>query len=80
MQQETNERLCKYQNIFLNLCNENPNLIIQSLSNIDILKPQIWADSRENGGKLGRRGIARKYNLTEGKVRWILKNIKKENK
>lgn len=78
-QDEIEMNLSKIQKDFLKLVNENPLLVLEALSHNDIIKPLIWNDSLRNGGKLGYRGIARKYDITDKKSRWILQKIQERN-
>ena len=71
--------LSKNQQDFINLFEGNPKIVLESLSDIDILKPLIWKHSIQNGGKYGYRELANKFNLSESTVRTILKNIKNQN-
>lgn len=77
--EEPTMNLSKNQRQFLKLVDKNSDLVFEALSDNDILKVLIWKDSRKNGGKLGYRGIANKYGITENKVRWILSVIIKNN-
>lgn len=67
--------LSKYQMEFLRLMEDNPLQIFNALSEIDVMKPLIWKDLIKNGGKLGYRGIARKYGITDNQARRIISNI-----
>lgn len=74
---EATTNLSKFEKQFLKMVQENPKAIFEALCENDIIKPLIWQDSLKNGGKLGYRGIANKYNITDHKARWILKTIEK---
>lgn len=74
---ENKEKISKFKEQFLKLIQEDQDALFEALSYKDIIKPLIWKDSCSNGGKLGYRGIAMKYNISEMTARTLLKNIKK---
>lgn len=75
--EEHNKKLSKDQEKFLALIMVNPYFVFMMLRRRDIIKPLIWQDLKENGGKHGYRGIAKKYNISQDQARTIIKNIKK---
>jgi hypothetical protein len=74
-QQEIKEQLSSIQKAFFELVKIKPNVVLDALSENDMIKALAWNDSIRNGGKLGYRPIAAKYKVTEDKIRWILKTI-----
>lgn len=80
MKEKTEEVLTNLSNIqrkFLELVEKKPQVIIESLTENDMVKALAWNDSIKNGGKLGRRAIASRYDITESKARWIIEQIEK---
>lgn len=79
-QQETKEQLSSIQKAFIQLVQTKPKVVLEALSENDMIKALSWNDSIRNGGKLGYRPIAAKYKVTEDKIRWILKTIQERKK
>lgn len=78
--QEQNESLSKIQEAFLKLVQDKPQVVLEALSESDMIKALAWNDSIRNGGKFGYRPIAARYKLTNDKVRWIFKVIEERLK
>jgi hypothetical protein len=75
--QQTN--LSNYQNRFLDMIMTDPVSVFKAVSSDDVLKPFIYKESTLFGGKLGIRTLARKYKITERRVRTLINQIKKNS-
>ncbi len=71
-------KACKFKDEFEKMMKERPDKVVLCLDYFDIIKPLIWFDLRCNGGKFGRRGIAKKYGITESQARTTIKTIKNQ--
>jgi hypothetical protein len=69
---------CKFKDEFMKMLKDSPEKVVLSFSYFEIIKPLIWKDLRRNGGKFGRRGIAKKYGITEAQARTTIKNIENQ--
>lgn len=77
-QEEKQQKTSNKTNQFIELIANDIDLVISCLSDIDILKPLIWKNSKFGGGKLSTRRLAIKYGVSRTTVRRVLTNIKKQ--